>query len=189
MRDLPGASLQSNDNILVQRLKLGESEAWGELYARYRRRVFRFALKLTQDRDLAEDVVQETFLKMQSGIHSLEESRSLASWLFTIARNTIYSHLRRTRRNGQQEDADEVSTVEDTFDRLVSDETSEIVQRHIARLKTEYREVLLLREYEDLSYAEISLVTGDPEDTVKWRLFKARRALAKKLKPMFGSER
>jgi RNA polymerase sigma-70 factor (ECF subfamily) len=181
--------LHTDDEELAARLKSGESEAWGELYARYRRRIYRFALKLTQDRDLAEDIVQETFLKMQSRIRSLGESHSLASWLFTIARNEVYSHLRRTRRNGQQQDADEMWTAESTLDQLVSAETSEIVQRHIAQLKVEYREVLLLREYEELSYAEISLVTGDPEATVKWRLFKARRALAKKLKPMFGMEK
>ncbi len=91
--------------------------------------------------------------------------------------------LRKERRNGVLRD-EEVWT-DEVHEDMVRGETVEIVQQMIALLKPEYREVLVLREYEQLSYAEIAGVTGVTESSVKSRLFKARKALFQKLKPYF----
>ena len=175
----------STDERLVGRLKSGDAGAFGELYALYRTRVYRFAFKLSRDADQAEDIVQEAFLKAQRSIGGLQESGSLASWLFAITRNEVYTFLRRTRSNGTGS-VDDVWEEETPFDEFAGAETVEIVQRMIATLKPEYREAILLREYEKLSYAEIAHATGDSVAAIKARLFKARKALAEKLKPFFG---
>jgi len=179
---------RTSEDQLIKRLKEGDSAAFGELYRKYRGRIHRFALKLLQRTDLAEDIVQETFLKMHDAIATLDRNPSLASWLFTIARNEVYSHLRKERRNGQRVDADEVWIGGTVFDEVSEAETVEIVQRFVACLKNEYKEVLMLREYEGLSYEEISAVTGDSVSSVRSRLFKARKALTQKLKPYFGNQ-
>ncbi len=175
----------STDERLVIRLKAGETEAFGELYERYRPRVYRFAFKLLRDGDQAEDIVQETFLKAQRAIQTLHESGSLLSWLFTITRNEVFNQLRKTRSNGRAR-VEGVWENETPLDEAMEAETVEIVQMMIAQLKPNYKEVVLLREYERLSYAQIAEVTGDSEGAVKARLFKARKALVKKLEPYFG---
>jgi len=175
----------SSDEQLVARLKVGEGEAFGELYALYRPRVYRFALKLLRDADQAEDIVQEAFLKAQKAIRTLQTSSSLLSWLLTITRNEVYNEFRKTRSNGQIE-MEEMWEEETPLDRMVGVETAEIVQTVIGQLRPGYREVILLREYERMSYAEIAQITGNTESAVKARLFKARKALVRKLKPYFG---
>lgn len=177
--------MQPSNEQLVARLKAGDGEAFGELYLLYRPRVYRFALKLLRDADQAEDIAQEAFLKAQGGIQMLQESASLLSWLFTITRNEVYNQLRKTRSNGEV-GIDSVWEEETPLDGVVGAETREIVQAMIGQLRPVYREVIVLREYENLSYAEIAQVTGDTEGSVKARLFKARKALVKKLKPYFG---
>jgi len=179
--------LSSFDEKFALRLKTGDEQAFGELYEQYRPRVYRFAFKLLRDRDQAEDIVQDTFLKARKSIQTLNQNHSLVSWLFAITRNEVYSHIRRTRGNGRA-DVDDVWDSETPLDELVGAETVVIVQNTIAQLKPDYREVILLREYERMSYAEIARVTGDTEGAVKARLFKARKALVKKLKPYFGGQ-
>lgn len=175
---------QTIDEQLIARLKEGDQGAFGEIYARYRPRVHRFALKLLGDADQAEDCTQEAFLKAQKGIGRLQAASSLKAWLFSIIRNEVFAHFRKTRRNGQLKD-DDVWRGSSPHEEVVSGEITELVQHAIARLKEEYREVLILREYERMSYAEIGIATGDTESSVKSRLFKARKALVRELRPYF----
>jgi len=93
-------------------------------------------------------------------------------------------HLRRNRRNGVQSDED-VWDETTPYDLTISAETTEIVQRLLQNLKSEYREVILLREYEQLSYTQIAEITSNTESSVKSRLFKARKALTKRLKEYY----
>ncbi len=175
---------QPTDEQLITRLKDGDRYAFGELYARYRPRAHRFALKLLRDPDQAEDCTQDAFLKAQKGIAGLQAAPSLKAWLFSIIRNEVFEYFRRNRRNGQLGD-ENVWEGKSPHDEVVSRETSEIVQLKIECLRDEYREVLILREYEQMSYAEIASVTGDTISSVKSRIFKARKALVKALKPYF----
>ena len=185
----PGVRLQHlTDDQLVARLRLGGSEAFAELYTRFHSRVYRFALKLLGERNLAEDIAQDVFLKAQKGITTLSEGALVRPWLLSIARNEVYAHFRKTRRNGQAHNEGDLWVHDGLDEQIVRNETVEIVQQMIALLKPEYREVLLLREYEQLSYSEIARVTGDTESSVKSRLFKARKALLGKLKPYFGGK-
>ncbi len=169
------------------RLKAGDDAAFAVLYERYRPRVYRFAVKLLHDRDQAEDITQETFLKARKSIRTFHQTGTLASWLFAIARNEVYGQIRKTRSNGQVE-VDEIWDSETPLDELVGAETVVIVQGMIGQLSPAYKEVILLREYEGMSYAEIARITNGTESAVKGRLFKARKALVKKLKPYFDEK-
>jgi len=175
----------STDEHLVRRLKGGDENAFGEIYFAYRSRIYRFALKLLRDGDQAEDITQEAFIKARKAIHSLNQSQSLLSWLLTITRNEVFSHFRKTEMNGSL-DQDDVWDTDTPLDHMIIAEATEAVQAAVAQLSPPYREVILLREYEQLSYAEIAQVTGDTEAAVKMRLFKARKALVKKLRPYVG---
>jgi len=185
--ELKGQVQPSSDEQLVIRLKAGDDAAFAVLYERYRPRVYRFAVKLLQDRDQAEDITQETFLKARKSIRTFHQTGTLASWLFAIARNEVYGQIRKTRSNGQVE-VDEIWDSETPLDELVGAETVVIVQGMIGQLSPAYKEVILLREYEGMSYAEIARITNGTESAVKGRLFKARKALVKKLKPYFDEK-
>lgn len=173
---------QNSDVQLIHRMQLDDSRALAELYSRYKRSVYEYCFRLLQDRQNAEDATQNTFIKVQQSIRELRNPESFKAWMFTIARNEVYAHVRRSRSNGLEghEDVWEVESLHEAF---VHQEQAELVQKLLAQLKPEYREVLLLVEYEQLSYADIASITGSTLSSVESRIFKARKALAKKLKP------
>jgi RNA polymerase sigma-70 factor (ECF subfamily) len=172
------------DEELVASLRLGDIEAFEELYHRYKRQIFTFCLQLTCDRFLAEDATHDAFMKMYQNIGSLSDASLFHSWLYAIARNRVYDLLKRGRSNGKLDD-ESIWSEETPLDLTEANDTSAVLSACIDALKPEYKEVLLLREYEQRTYAEIAAITGDTESSVKSRLFKARRALAEKLKPYF----
>lgn len=174
-----------SDAELAVQIRKGRREAWSELYSRYWPRVYRFAAKLTGNPDSAEDICQDAFLKARDAIQGLVKAESLRSWLFSIVRNEINAHFRRFRGNGAI-DREMLAAAETPHDLIEQDEIVGLVSQAVEALKPEYRAVILLREYEQLSYREIAEATGDTESSVKSRLFKARRALLKQLRPVFG---
>jgi len=173
---------QNSDVQLIHRMQLDDSSALAELYSRYKRSVYEYCFRLLQDRQNAEDATQNTFIKIQQRVGELRNAASFKAWMFTIARNEVYAHVRRSRSNGL-EGHEDVWEVESPHEEFVQQEQTGLVQRLLAELKPEYREVLILVEYEQLSYAEIASITGATLSSVGSRIFKARKALGKKLKP------
>lgn len=172
------------DEQLIDQISAGNSAAFAQLYQRYKHALFAFCFRLLKDRDDALDAVQETFVKIHNRLPTLHDPDSFRVWMFAIVRNEAYAILRRKNNlvglDGEAQNVWEEGT---PLDSMIGKEKVEIVQRLLERLKPEYREVLMLREYEQLSYAEIAAVTGDTESSVKSRLFKARKALTKKFMP------
>lgn len=158
--------------------------------------VYRFSLRLTQgDQDAAEDLAQETFLRAHRFWHTYERGTNAKSWLFTICRNT-YLHQKELVRNQRERPAADLDArVEalsaasafekssadperEFFDGLIDDRVVEAIDE----LPAEFREVLVLSDFGDLKYAEISEVLGIPVGTAKSRLFRARRLLQERLR-------
>jgi RNA polymerase sigma-70 factor, ECF subfamily len=169
----------------VVSLQNGSVDAFEELYHRYRRHIFTFCLKLAGDRSLAEDATHDTFLRMHQNIERLNDISLFRTWLFTIARNGVFKQLNKDRRNGTLED-ESAWTDETPHSLMESKDAAAVIAACINALKPEYREVLLLREYEQHSYDAIAAITGDTESSVKSRLFKARKALAERLRTFFS---
>lgn len=165
----------------------GGEGALADLYERYARRVHRYAIRMTGDEDAAQDVVQETFLRVQTSLHTLRNEESLEAWLFRIARNQVFTMLRQTRSGGGV-DPEELQGEGTPLEELIRGETAGIVRRMVAALKPEFREVIVLREYEELSYAEIASIIGESEDVVGMRLLRARKALARLILPYIRKE-
>jgi RNA polymerase sigma-70 factor (ECF subfamily) len=157
--------------------KVGEKDAFAEIYARYSDGLFGYCLRLLKNEDQASDAVHETFLRMHDGMGALRDGTALRSWLFSIARNYSFNFLRGSRVT-EPLDADVLPDADTPFEIMVREEQSANLYALVDSLKPLYREVLVLKEYEGLSYAEIAIVTGSSESAVKSRLFKARRALA-----------
>jgi len=171
------------DSELIQRYLDGEQAAFTELYKKYHSRLTGYCYRLLLDVARTEDVVQNVFAKALESMDSLRHPESFYHWLFTVARNEVYGILRKNRSNTTVELKADVWETETPHDTAVRREMVQIVRDCLDRLKIEYREVLLLRQFEGLSYREIAELTGSSVSSVESRLFKARKALIKQLKP------
>jgi RNA polymerase sigma-70 factor (ECF subfamily) len=169
-----------SDTRLLDLAKGGQTDAFAEIYARYRDGIYHYCLRLLKSEDRACDAVQETFLRMQTGVGTLNDGLALRAWLYTIARNYSFNAMRGAK-GIEPLDPEALSDTETPYEIYVRGEQAANLQALIDALKPGYREVILLKEFEGLSYAEIAEVTGSSESAVKSRLFKARQALIKAL--------
>lgn len=180
-----------DDRALIEAFQAGDDFAFVALYNRYKEAVYGFCVKMIMDRAVAEDVMQETFLRAFENRDRLLNASSFKAWLFTIARNQSLNQLRRSNRQVGIEDAGGVPDVlrETPIAELEKNERVALVTRFLGELKPDYREVLVLREYQNLSYEEIAVVTRSTVSAVKSRLFKARRRLAECFEAYLREER
>ena len=173
-----------SDPELIDAFRRGDEFAFVTLYERHKGAVFGYCRKMLLDPDAAADVFQETFARAYEHRARLLNSTSFKAWLFTIARNQCLNALRKRGRTQPLPDAEPPAPDGATpLSRLLRSEQTAVVTKTLAELPPAYREVLVLREYQNLSYDEISAVTQSTLSAVKSRLFKARRALAVALKP------
>ncbi len=182
--------MQMDDKVLIEAFQAGDEFAFVSLYNRYKAPVYAFCVKMLLDKPVAQDVMQETFLRLYENRDRLMKTSSFKAWLFTIARNQCLNHLRRTTRHVPLDEATPpVSGADTPGARMEKSEQVEMVTRFLAQLKPDYREVIILREYQNLSYEEIAAVTRSSLSAVKSRLFKARRKLAAFMAPAVREER
>lgn len=176
------------DHELYLLMLSGDRTGFLELYKRYKHPLFRFAVRMLGNREAAEDAVHDTFVRLLVDGQAITEPSALKAWLYRVVRNESLMALRR-KRDCSEEQSDTVWETETPHTAAEHSETKNLVHKALAELRTEYREVLLLREFEGLTYEEIAVVTGDSGSSVKSRLFKARRALAERLAPIWNEER
>jgi RNA polymerase sigma factor (sigma-70 family) len=171
------------DELLLERVRAGDSESFAALYMKYRSPLFAFCLRVSADRGRAEDAVHETFLKLSASAETIRAGGALRTWLFRVARNEVLMMLRARKRSTSMEESetDDPWDPETPLTLLESKDGAAMIEHAILLLKTEYREAILLREFEELSYAEIAEITHSTETAVKTRLFRARKALGEKL--------
>lgn len=141
---------------------------------------------MVNDRLTCEDIIQNVFLKLFENLNRIRKSESVQYWLFSTARNEVYSYYRRKKIRLDQfgaEDSDEIEI--DSGERLILDfeqnELRELVNKELNRMAIDQREVFILKEYGGLSYKEIAGVMNIDEELVKSRLFKTRQKLILRL--------
>lgn len=173
------------DAQLVRRFIAGDDLALAALYQRFKVPLYGFCLRMLGDTESAQDALQDTFLRVHQARRDLRSPEKFKSWLFTIARNYCRRYLRRQGRQDLQDpnglDGSWPAAVETPIE--VREERA-IVRSLIAQLPPNYREVIILREYEQASYREIAAITGASESAVRARLFKARKMLCARLEPL-----
>ncbi len=178
---------QEQEQALVQRLRRGDAAAFDGIYELYRPRIFAFLARLTQQRELAEDLLQETWLRLARHAPRLADDTRLGAWLFTVARNLHRSHvrwlvvdlehrrwLRRTGRDG----------IENTspFDLTAAGELERQLEHALARLPLKYREAVLLVAVERMEPAEAARVLGVSPEALRQRLSRGRGQVADHLR-------
>ena len=158
-------------------------------------RLYNFAHWLTQDREEAEDLVQETYAKALKGFRSFQPGTNFRAWIYQILRNTFLTSrtgLKATvavplEMDGDQQNLPAVNDTPESILLQLSDR--QLVQEALVRLPVTYREVLLLCEFEEMSYQEISATLAIPLGTVMSRLSRARRALRDTVQELRGEEK
>ena len=161
----------STDEQLMLEFKQGSKEAFLELFERYREPIYRFFRRRLDDMSRAEELAQDTFLAVLRGIKRYEPRALVKTYLYGIAMNLLLAESRKRAR----EHADVAVTADPP---TKSDPENVLwVRQAIGRLGADEREVLMLREYEQLSYSEIAALLRVPVNTVRSRLFRARMAL------------
>lgn len=166
-------------------LKKRDPDAISELIGRYQHRLYRFLVRMVQDLATAEDLFQQTWIRLLEKIGSYDARRNFDAWLFAIARNLAIDHLRR-RRGVSLDEADDsglamadrlTAAGRDALEQLLDFERGTMLAAAIAELPAIHREVLTLRFEEDMKLEQIAEVAAIPLSTVKSRLHRALEAL------------
>jgi RNA polymerase sigma-70 factor (ECF subfamily) len=176
------AAMQSevSDETLVVRIAAGDRLAMRALFARHHVRIYRFVLRLLRDEQAAEDLVGEVFLAVWRQAARFEERSAASTWLLSIARLKALSRLR--KRGDEELDDAAAATIADPGDdpevATAKKQLGEILRRCLARLSPSHREIIDLVYYQGMGIREIAAIVGIPENTVKTRMFHARKQLS-----------
>jgi RNA polymerase sigma-70 factor (ECF subfamily) len=184
----------------VQRVQRGDIRAFDLLVIKYQRRVERLIGRFVRDTDLVQDLAQEAFIRAYLALPQFRGESAFYTWLYRIAVNTAKKQLMVLGRDPvitesalaerrEQEDETSAPRLEQRDDEtpeavLAGKEVARVVNEAIQALSEDLRQALLLREIEGLSYEEIALVMNCPVGTVRSRIFRAREAIAQRLRPV-----
>jgi RNA polymerase sigma-70 factor (ECF subfamily) len=184
------------DQEIVALARGGEEAAYRELVRRYERPLFSLLYRMVRDRELAEDLAQETFVKALNAIESYRPEFKFSSWIFKIANNAAIDHLRRRELDtlslegsphAETPEAVEATALqigdrqESPLEEVEARELGGEIEAAIARLRPEYRSCILLRHVEGRAYEEIAEILGLPLGTVKTYIHRARNELRREL--------
>jgi RNA polymerase sigma-70 factor (ECF subfamily) len=190
------------DTLLVERARTGDARAFEMLVVRYRRRIERLLGRMTRDEGLIQDLAQETFLRAWRALPQFRGESAFYTWLYRIAVNTARKSLAESRRDpvltesqlapaGDEEETFrpelEPTSVDTPEGVLASRQIAAAVNAAVDRLSEDLRQAVLLREIEGLSYEEIAEVMNCPVGTVRSRIFRAREAIAQRLRPLLDT--
>jgi RNA polymerase sigma-70 factor (ECF subfamily) len=181
-----------SDQEVVGHAARGREAAYRELIRRYQRPVFSLIYRMVRDRELAEDLAQETFIKVLNAIDSYRPEYKFSSWIFKIANNVAIDQLRRRSLNtlsldgsphAENAEAIEATTLqigdqrESQLDEVTSRELGSQIEQAIAKLRPEYRSCIILRHIDGRPYEEIAEILDLPLGTVKTYIHRARNEL------------
>ncbi len=185
------------DEELIARFQQGDQQAFDILVHRYKDQLLNFVYRFVGNRNDAEDIVQETFLRVYKNKHYYKEIAKFSTWIYTIAGNLAKTELRKRKRrklfsvsNFMNEEKDYEIPDEDKNPELEVDGTikDDIIQKAIEKLPPKFKEVILLRDVQGFSYEEISQILNIPLGTVKSRVNRGRLKLQEDLKFLFENE-
>ena len=185
------------DLILVRRAKRGDYKAFDLLVLKYQSRIIGIAMKFVKDLQTAEDVAQESFIKAYQSLDSFREESAFYTWLYRITSNTAKNYLISKKRKKELLETEILSSEEmDIFDIpggsspeeiLEANNLRELIFESLSNLPEDIRTAVSLREFEGLSYEEISEVLDCPIGTVRSRIFRGREIIQEKISPLLNS--
>jgi RNA polymerase sigma-70 factor (ECF subfamily) len=189
------------DQQLVERAQRGDKQAFGLLVTKYERKLWRLLSRFIRDPAEVEDVAQESFIKAYRALPSFRGDSAFYTWLYRIGINTAKNYLVAMGRRAPTttefdseeaesfEDGDQLRDINTPESVLMSKEVAETVNATMEELPDELRTAITLREIEGLSYEEIAGIMNCPIGTVRSRIFRAREAIAARLRPLIETRK
>lgn len=186
---------------LVHRAQAGEQAAFATLVEAHSERIYNYLLRMLNDREEAEDLTQETFVRAWQALGRFRGGAAFSTWLYRIATNLAIDSLRRRQRSGPTQSIEEPHQSEDgeterqwpdperpPDEQVIARELQEAVWQAVGQMTPKLRAVLVMYDFEQMSYEEIARVLRVPLGTVKSRLFNARKQLRERLSEMMAVE-
>ncbi len=186
-----------SDEQLIARFQLGDVQAYDLLVRRYKDQLLNFVYRFVGNRTDAEDIVQETFLRVYKNKHMYKEIAKFSTWVYTIAGNLAKTELRRRKRHkifsvsnfvNEERDYDIPDREHSPEKKVDSTIQEDIIQKAIEKLPPKFREVIILRDIQGFAYEEISQILDIPLGTVKSRVNRGRLKLQEDLKFLYDNE-
>ncbi len=192
------AEASPSDAELVRRAQAGRTQAFGRLVERHQHYIYSAVRHLVGNVDLAEDIAQDVFLKAYAALDGFRGDARFTTWLYGIMLNCVRSHWRRAGRakflsvdNTGEEEADRYELESERagpLEHAVREEHVRRVRKAIAELEPSFREIIVLRDIQGLTYEELAEALELPAGTVKSRLYRARQQLKDSLEPYWASQ-
>lgn len=175
---------QKPDEDLINKVIKGENNAYAILVDRYKHMVYTLALKIVKNREDAEEVAQDSFIKAYNALNDFKGESKFSTWLYKIAYYRSLDYLKKNKRQVETTSIDiseeyNIASMDDALDRMEVKERAEIIKHAIEKLPAADAVLITLYYFETLSMNEISKVMEIPANTIKVRLFRGRKRLAK----------
>jgi RNA polymerase sigma-70 factor (ECF subfamily) len=176
------------DEAIMLQVRSGETGLLAELFERHHRAVYGFVYRMTASRETSEDLVQEVFLRILRYRETYSPHTSFTAWMYGIARNALIDQMRKRRPETPWDDGlPDLQSGEKAVDEQIrSRQETEILQRALASLPADKREVLILSRFQNLQYNEIGSILGCEPNAVKQRVFRAVKALGERFTQLSG---
>jgi RNA polymerase sigma-70 factor (ECF subfamily) len=176
------------DEAIMLQVRSGQVGMLAELFERHHRAVYGFLYRMSGSREMSEDLVQEVFLRILRYRDTYAPQTSFSAWMYGIARNALIDQMRKRRPETSWEDAlpDLQSTDVPADEKIRSRQETALLQRALASLPADKREVLILSRFQNLQYNEIGRILGCEPNAVKQRVFRAVRALGERFTELSG---
>ena len=185
--------MTTNDQVYINRIIDGDTNAFSVLVDRYKDLVFTLAIRMMKNREEAEEVAQDTFIKMYKSLSKFKGDSKFSTWVYRVAYNTCLDRIKKNKRKQNTVAIDEyteheVKTIDNALDKIEAKERQMAIQQCMEELPSDDSFILTLFYFEELSLEEISKIVGLKPNNVKVKLFRSRKRLATILKQRLDNE-
>ncbi|WP_299115883.1 sigma-70 family RNA polymerase sigma factor [uncultured Winogradskyella sp.] len=173
----------NDDNILIDAINNGDTKAYAKLVDRYKDLVYTLALRMLKHKEEAEEVAQDTFIKVFKSLDKFKGDSKFSTWIYRVAYNTCLDNIKKNKKYLNNVAIDEytfnkLDTIDNALDNIINEEKSTLIKNCINKLPEDSSAILTLFYFEELSLEEISKIINVEANTVKVKLFRARKKLA-----------
>lgn len=173
----------NDENILIDAINNGDTRAYAQLVDRYKDLVYTLALRMLKHKEEAEEVAQDTFIKVFKSLGKFKGDSKFSTWIYKVAYNTCLDNIKKNKKHLNNVAIDEytfnkLDTIDNALDNIINEEKSTLIKNCIDKLPEDSSALLTLFYFEELSLDEISKIINVEANTVKVKLFRARKKLA-----------
>lgn len=185
--------MTTNDQVYINKILEGDANAFAVLVDRYKDLVYTLALRMMKNKEEAEEVAQDTFIKTYKSLNKFKGDSKFSTWIYRVAYNTCLDRLKKNKRQQSTVTIDEytehqVKTIDNALDKIEAQERQEAIQQCLELLPNDDSFLLTLYYFEELSLEEIAKIVGLKPNNVKVKLFRSRKKLATILKQHLDNE-